>query len=214
MLHSRRGNRGFRLHHRRQLVHAQAQLGQFFIIDLKIDFFRLHAQQVNLFYIRHLYEIVFDTAGYLTHLFVRKAVGRNRVHITEHIVKMIVKERSVHLGGQFAPFVIDPVTQIQPVAGNGFGRNTVLQIYVDNADARSGITGNIIQIVYGLYHFFNFIRNMHLHLLGSGARPGSGNDHLRQGEAGVFLTAQHRVTDDPHNRDHRSKEVDDLLVFD
>ena len=214
MLHSRRGNRCFRLHHRRQLIYTHTQLGQLFIVHLDIDLLRLYTQQFHFLNIRYLYKLVFDKAGYLTHLLVRETVGGDGVHVAEHIVKVIIKERSVHIGGQLASFVIDKITHVQPVAGDRFRRNALFQINVDYADARPGIAGNIIHVVYGLYHFFNLVCHMHFHLLGSSSRPGSGNNHLRKGEAGIFLTAQHRIAEDSHDCNQGREEVDDLFMFD
>ena len=213
MLHGRRGNGCFRLDDRGELIHAHAQLGQLGVIQLDIDFFRLNPQQFHFFYVRHQHKLILDPAGHLPHLFIGKAVGGDCVDVPEYVIKVVVEKRPVQIGRQCAPAVVHQVPYFLPAQPCGFRGNRVLQVYVDYTGPGARVTGNIVHVWHGLYDFFDFIGNLHLHLLRSSSRPGSGYNHLLDSKIRIFLASQYQVGKNAHNGNKYGKKVNNLLMF-
>ena len=194
-------------------IKRNAKRRKFIVGDFQINFFRLHADKFNFFYVWHGIKNAFNFFGFFTHILVTETFGGDCVYIAVYIVETVVKIRSVNAFRQVCFNIVYNIAQFQPVAAYLIGWNMLFKVNINNALPRARITCNVINIRQGLGFFFNFICNLHFHFFGCCAGPCSRYNHLLNRIYRVFRAAENVIGINAGNKAKKHEKVNYLFMF-
>ena len=188
---------------RQHLVHVQAKLGQALLRDFNVDFFVLHAKQFNLVDVGHAQQFLADIVGSVLGLYVRKAIGFQRVDHAIDIAKLVIEKRPLHACGQGVAHVPELFAHHIPKIGHLGGIGRIFHLKEDGGLAGLGKAANFVGEGHFLQRPLHLVGDLFGHLLRRGARPVSAHHHGPKGKRRVFVLPKLKVGGHAQHQQHQ-----------
>ena len=112
-------------------IQVQPQLRQAFLGNFDVEFFVLHAKQLDLGHIGHTQQLLAHIIGKGFHLGVAETGRLQRIDDAIHITKVIVEKRPLHTLRQGAAHVTNPFSHLVPDVGHLAAPGRILDLEDD-----------------------------------------------------------------------------------
>ena len=198
---------------RQHLVHVQPQLRQAFLRNLDVDFFVLHAKQIDLVDVGHPQELLADVVRRGFHFRLGKAIGFDGINYTVDVSEFIVEERALHTARQGVAHIADFFPDHVPQIGDFGCLGGILDFKNDSGFPGLGITADSVGKRHFLQRTLELVGHLLRHLLRRRARPVSAHYHGAKGEWRVFVLAQLKVRGHAQHHQHHHQIASQSAVF-
>ena len=179
-----------RLERLQDRIRAHAELHELRGLGLDVDFFLLHALELDFLDVWHLHEQAARIFGRAAHFFITVAVTRHGVDRAIDVVKAIVVVRPIDAVRQLALLVLAEIAHVAPRLADLRLVHVIGEVDVDDGLARARLAVDVIEPRRVLELLFELIRDLVLHFVSRRAGPGRRNDHLADRELRVFHAAE------------------------
>jgi hypothetical protein len=187
----------------------QAHRGQTRRTDVDVDFFVLHADQLDLLYVVHPAQLARQTiclATQIAHAVASLVVacdeGKN---LDLHIAELVVGEGPLYAGGQGMADIVKFLAYLAPGLGNLGLRRVILEDHDGQRFARLRCRAQHVHPGRLGQFLLDALGQLLFHLRRRGARPKRTHHHDLEGEVGVFGAAELEEGNHPadHEHDHQ-----------
>ena len=196
------------------LLRRDAERGELGVAEFDEDFFRPHADEIDLVDRRDAQQALADVFPELLELREAHAVGGEHVERRIDIAEFVVEVWSDNAGGKISAYVGDLLARLVPQLLDAARRRRVRKIDLDEGDARLRIAGHAVEIGQLLQLLLDLVDNLGLQLGGGRARPGDLDGHDLDRERWVLSAAELEIGEQAGGADQQDHEQHQRLVRD